>query len=161
VSPDRLEALLAAAPDIEVLVVGDLMLDRYVSGHVNRVSPEAPVPVVRVDTSESAVGGAGNVAANVTALGARCSVVGCVGEDPAADLLGGALTALLVGVGGVVRERLVFWQVSIRSSALMSNRTTTSARKSRQNWFAESPIWRRALMRSWSRTTTREFSFQL
>ncbi|NCG34354.1 MAG: hypothetical protein GWP44_15915, partial [Proteobacteria bacterium] len=56
------------------------MLDRYVSGHVNRVSPEAPVPVVRVDTSESAVGGAGNVAANITALGARCSVVGCVGE---------------------------------------------------------------------------------
>ena len=77
-SPDRLEALLSAAPDLEVLVVGDLMLDRYVSGHVNRVSPEAPVPVVRVDTSESAVGGAGNVAANVTALGARCSVVGCV-----------------------------------------------------------------------------------
>jgi D-beta-D-heptose 7-phosphate kinase/D-beta-D-heptose 1-phosphate adenosyltransferase len=104
VSPDRLEALLSAAPDIEVLVVGDLMLDRYVSGHVNRVSPEAPVPVVRVDTSESAVGGAGNVAANITALGARCSVVGCVGEDPAADLLGGALTALQVGVDGVVRD---------------------------------------------------------
>ncbi|MGY8798341.1 MAG: bifunctional heptose 7-phosphate kinase/heptose 1-phosphate adenyltransferase [Longimicrobiales bacterium] len=103
-NPDRLEALLSAAPDLEVLVVGDLMLDRYVSGHVNRVSPEAPVPVVRVDTSESAVGGAGNVAANVTALGARCSVVGCVGEDPAADLLDGALTALQVGVDGVVRD---------------------------------------------------------
>ena len=69
------------------------MLDRYVSGHVERVSPEAPVPVLMVENERSAIGGAGNVAANVTALGARCAVVGCVGDDAAGE-------ELLVGLAG-------------------------------------------------------------
>jgi D-glycero-beta-D-manno-heptose-7-phosphate kinase len=103
VTPDRLEELLGATQELEILVVGDLMLDRYISGHVERVSPEAPVPVVRVDQARSAVGGAGNVAANVTALGASCQIVGCVGEDPAADALEAALVERGVGVDGLVR----------------------------------------------------------
>jgi len=64
-----------------VLVIGDLMLDRYLWGHVERISPEAPVPVVRVDHKTHASGGAANVAANLTALGCEVSVVGSVGAD--------------------------------------------------------------------------------
>lgn len=66
-----------------VLVVGDLMLDQYVRGSVSRISPEAPVPVVRVTGETHIPGGAGNVVSNLAALGASVSVVGVVGEDEA------------------------------------------------------------------------------
>jgi rfaE bifunctional protein kinase chain/domain len=82
-NPERLDAILSAAAGLRVLVVGDLMLDVYLSGSVTRISPEAPVPVVQVREERSAVGGAGNVAANLAALGARCTLVGYVGEDGA------------------------------------------------------------------------------
>lgn len=78
-----------------VLVVGDLMLDRYWHGDTSRISPEAPVPVVRVGDIEERAGGAGNVALNVAALGANASVIGLTGEDEAAD----ALTRTLEHVG--------------------------------------------------------------
>ncbi len=70
-----------------VLVVGDLMLDRYWSGATRRISPEAPVPVVHVRAAEDRPGGAGNVALNVAALGARATVLGLVGDDEAATAL--------------------------------------------------------------------------
>lgn len=70
-----------------VLVVGDLMLDRYWHGDTSRISPEAPVPVVRVGDIEERAGGAGNVALNVAALGANASVIGLTGQDEAADAL--------------------------------------------------------------------------
>ena len=101
-SPERVDALLASAAKSRVLVIGDLMLDRYISGIVDRVSPEAPVPVVRVETESSAVGGAGNVAANVTALGAACRVVGLSGRDAAGEALRDALQALGVRTDGIV-----------------------------------------------------------
>lgn len=67
-----------------VLVVGDVMLDRYWFGEVERISPEAPVPVVRVVKREDRLGGAANVARNIVALGAKATLVGFVGEDEAA-----------------------------------------------------------------------------
>lgn len=70
-----------------VLVVGDLMLDRYWYGGTSRISPEAPVPVVHVRQSEERVGGAGNVALNIAALGGHAAVLGLCGEDDAADSL--------------------------------------------------------------------------
>jgi rfaE bifunctional protein kinase chain/domain len=69
---------LAAA---RVLVVGDTMLDRYWYGAVERISPEAPVPVVKVNKEEERIGGAGNVAFNVVTLGAQASFLGVVGDD--------------------------------------------------------------------------------
>lgn len=66
-----------------VLVVGDLMLDQYIRGSVSRISPEAPVPVVRVTGETFIPGGAGNVVSNLAALGARVAVVGVVGGDEA------------------------------------------------------------------------------
>lgn len=70
-----------------VLVVGDLMLDRYWYGDTSRISPEAPVPVVHVGNSEERVGGAGNVALNIAKLGAEASVLGLTGIDEQADIL--------------------------------------------------------------------------
>ena len=67
-----------------VLVVGDVMLDRYWHGPTHRISPEAPVPVVKVDQIEDRPGGAGNVALNIAALGAPAWLVGVTGEDEAA-----------------------------------------------------------------------------
>jgi len=68
-----------------VLVVGDVMLDRYWFGEVNRISPEAPVPIVRVEKREERLGGAANVARNVAALGAQACLLGVVGKDEAGD----------------------------------------------------------------------------
>lgn len=70
-----------------VLVVGDLMLDRYWHGDTSRISPEAPVPVVLVGEAEERPGGAGNVALNIAVLGAQASVVGLTGDDEMADTL--------------------------------------------------------------------------
>ena len=75
---------LAAA---RVLIVGDAMLDRYWYGSVDRISPEAPVPVVRVTRTEERVGGAANVANNIVALGAQASLLSVVGDDEASRLL--------------------------------------------------------------------------
>lgn len=98
----RVREILEAVAGVRVLVVGDLMLDRYISGAVDRISPEAPVPVVRVEEERYAVGGAGNVAANVVALGARCDVVGLVGDDEGGRLLREALAETGVRLDGLV-----------------------------------------------------------
>ena len=70
-----------------VLVIGDLMLDRYWHGDTSRISPEAPVPVVRVGEAEERPGGAGNVALNIAALGAQVTLLGLTGNDEACDAL--------------------------------------------------------------------------
>jgi rfaE bifunctional protein kinase chain/domain len=83
-------AIRLALPDTaaaRVLVVGDVMLDRYWFGEVSRVSPEAPVPVVKVERSEERLGGAANVARNVVALGARVALLSVVGTDEAGQAL--------------------------------------------------------------------------
>lgn len=77
----------------QVLVVGDLMLDRYWHGHTSRISPEAPVPVVRISEAEERIGGAGNVALNCAALGATATLIGVTGDDEAAHRLEQLLTA--------------------------------------------------------------------
>lgn len=82
-----------------VLVVGDVMLDRYWHGKATRISPEAPVPVVRVGNREDRPGGAGNVALNIAALGAAATLVGIVGEDEAGQELQSRLEAAGVYCG--------------------------------------------------------------
>ncbi len=84
---------LPSLQQVHVLVVGDLMLDRYWVGEARRVSQEAPVPVVDVDHAEDRPGGAANVALNVASLGARCTLVGFVGDDEAGEILRRSLSA--------------------------------------------------------------------
>ena len=71
-----------------LLVVGDLMLDRYVFGDAERISPEAPIQILRAGDAESRLGGAGSVVANLRALGARVSVFGVIGRDAAGAAVG-------------------------------------------------------------------------
>ncbi len=71
----------------QVLIIGDVMLDRYWSGLTSRISPEAPVPIVHVKHREERPGGAGNVAWNITALGSQATLVGVTGQDEAANNL--------------------------------------------------------------------------
>ena len=72
-----------------VLVVGDIMLDAYLIGDADRISPEAPVPVVRIEKERYLLGGAGNVARNIVALGGVATLVGVVGKDASADRIRG------------------------------------------------------------------------
>jgi len=76
---------LRRCADASILVVGDLMLDEYVGGAVERISPEAPVPIVRAATSEFRLGGAANVARQIAALGAKVTLIGVLGDDAAGD----------------------------------------------------------------------------
>lgn len=87
----RLDELLEAASKQRVVVIGDVMLDVYLTGDALRISPEAPVPVVHVTAERYALGGAANVAGNVCALGADCVLIGCTGEDIAGDQVRHAL----------------------------------------------------------------------
>jgi rfaE bifunctional protein kinase chain/domain len=103
ISRERLATLLGAAPAHRIAIVGDAMLDVYLRGDVDRISPEAPVPVVRVRHRELALGGAANVANNVIALGARCELVCTVGADPAGVSVGEMLQA----AGAVTRSLVV------------------------------------------------------
>jgi rfaE bifunctional protein kinase chain/domain len=89
-------------PRVRVLVIGDLMLDRYVWGQVQRISPEAPVPVVHITRESVNAGGAGNVATNICALGGQVVVCGLIGKDQDGQRLLHELTTRGVGVAGVV-----------------------------------------------------------
>jgi D-beta-D-heptose 7-phosphate kinase/D-beta-D-heptose 1-phosphate adenosyltransferase len=85
VDPNSLIDTLGRCAGASIHVLGDLMLDEYVSGAVERISPEAPVPIVRAEMSELRLGGAANVARQIAALGVKVTLVGTVGEDTAGD----------------------------------------------------------------------------
>jgi len=105
IARDRLIQLLDRMKSRRIVVIGDVMLDRYLLGDTNRVSPEAPVPVITVRETRSALGGAANVAANVSAIGASCRLVGAVGDDShareiRAELAAAGLDDHLVEISG-------------------------------------------------------------
>src|SRR6266516_2830546 len=76
---------------LKILIIGDVMLDTYWWGKVERISPEAPVPVVTLHRKEQRIGGAGNVALNTTSLGAETTLFSVIGDDADADILMGLL----------------------------------------------------------------------
>lgn len=110
-SRDRLSQLLEKMRTRRIAVVGDVMLDRYLIGDTERLSPEAPVPVVTVHEHRSALGGAANVAANVAAIGATASLVGVVGDDQD---------------GGALRRDMVAAHLDDKFMLTMAGRPTTS-----------------------------------
>ena len=97
-----LNGLLTRFPRARILVIGDLILDEFVLGKVSRISPEAPVPVVWVQSESLMPGGAANVANNISALGGHVSVVGVMGEDRWGELLLRELTSRAIDATGVV-----------------------------------------------------------
>ena len=108
---DRVLQLLQRMKSCRIVVIGDIMLDRYLIGDTERLSPEAPVPVVTVAERHSALGGAANVAANVVAMGATCLLVGAVGDDTD---------------GAAVRQELAVASLDDRFVLTVAGRPTTS-----------------------------------
>jgi rfaE bifunctional protein kinase chain/domain len=108
---DRVLQLIQRMKSSRVVVVGDIMLDRYLVGDTERLSPEAPVPVVTLRERHAALGGAANVAANVAAMGAHCILVGAVGDD--AD-------------GAAIRQELAVARLEDRFVLTIAGRPTTS-----------------------------------
>jgi D-beta-D-heptose 7-phosphate kinase/D-beta-D-heptose 1-phosphate adenosyltransferase len=96
---------LARFSRCRVLILGDVMLDEYMWGTVSRISPEAPVPVVAVRSESVKVGGAGNVATNVAALGGQATLIGLTGNDPAAERLAHELEQAGVKSDGLIEDR--------------------------------------------------------
>ena len=99
---ERLRKLLDTLPAQRLLVVGDVVLDEYLWGEVERVSPEAPVPVVHLLEESTVLGGAGNVVRNVVALGAGCELCSAIGSDDAGARIRELLVALDVDTAGLV-----------------------------------------------------------
>ena len=98
------EELLSRIRGLKVVVLGDLMLDEYLFGEVNRISPEAPVPIVRVLRERAVLGGAANVAANLKAVGAEPAVVGTLQNDVAGERLLRLLAGLNIHSEGIVQD---------------------------------------------------------
>ena len=96
--------LLSRLQGRTLIVVGDLMLDHFLVGAVDRISPEAPVPVVRFDHDRFRLGGAANVANNAATLGARVQVVGIVGDDEAGALIRSELAKLGIDPSGLISD---------------------------------------------------------
>ncbi|HEU4955081.1 MAG TPA: D-glycero-beta-D-manno-heptose-7-phosphate kinase [Gemmatimonadales bacterium] len=110
-SRDRLLQLVERMKSSRVVVIGDIILDRYLHGDTERLSPEAPVPVVTVRERSARLGGAANVAANVASMGASCLLVGTVGDD--AD-------------GAAIRQELVVARLDGRHVVTVAGRPTTA-----------------------------------
>jgi D-glycero-beta-D-manno-heptose-7-phosphate kinase len=100
----RARDLIGRFAGLPVLVTGDVMVDRFIVGRVSRISPEAPVPIVRFESEHLRLGGAANVAHNIAALGGRPSLVGIVGADAAAARLRELLGTAGIGTDGLVAD---------------------------------------------------------
>lgn len=100
-----LSTLIEKFSSLRVLVIGDLMVDAYTWGKVNRISPEAPVPVVNVIKRESRLGGAGNVVLNIASLGAKPYVCSVIGDDSTGETLQAILEAVGLSTAGIITEK--------------------------------------------------------
>jgi D-beta-D-heptose 7-phosphate kinase/D-beta-D-heptose 1-phosphate adenosyltransferase len=102
---NRISKLLRNFPRSRIIVLGDIMLDRYLWGNVDRISPEAPVPVVHIQRESTNLGGAANVAANVSSLGANVTLLGVIGDDMMADVFRENLTGAGLKTNGLLSDK--------------------------------------------------------
>ena len=123
-------ALVSRLLNRPVVVVGDVMLDHFVVGAVDRISPEAPVPVVRFAREEYRLGGAANVATNLRALGADVELVAVVGEDGEAEHLRRELSRHRIGTSGIVTDR---GRCTTRKTRVVTTRNQQVARIDYEN----------------------------
>lgn len=99
---DELTGIIQHFSQAKILVIGDLILDRYLFGDVDRISPEAPIPVVLERSTTIVPGGAANTAANIAALGANCTLIGVVGDDSSGSELQTALGERKIAIDGII-----------------------------------------------------------
>jgi D-glycero-beta-D-manno-heptose-7-phosphate kinase len=102
IAPSRAAEILRNAKDKRIAVLGDFMLDRHLKGFVRRISPEAPVPVVEIESETTGLGGAGNVVSNLATLGAKPLAFGVIGNDAAGQVLGGHLQVIGAVTDGMI-----------------------------------------------------------
>lgn len=114
----RLGAIIRRFPAARVLVVGDLMLDQFIWGRVERISPEAPVPVVQVTRESVHLGGAANVAHNIRALGGRAGACGIIGRDNAGRRVLAELKGIAAASSGVIASRTA---VTVRKTRIIAH----------------------------------------
>ena len=122
--------LLSTIRERPILVIGDVMLDHFVVGSVDRISPEAPVPVVRFAREEYRLGGAANVANNIRALGADVELIALAGQDAEADRLRTELTHIRVGASGLVIDS---GRITTRKTRVVTTRNQQVARIDHEN----------------------------
>ncbi|MDD9878196.1 MAG: D-glycero-beta-D-manno-heptose 1-phosphate adenylyltransferase [Magnetovibrio sp.] len=132
-STGDLIAIVSNLAKARVLCVGDAMLDKFVSGAVERISPEAPVPVLRIDGETAMLGGAGNVARNVVALGAQVSLVATVGDD----LAGEEVERLLLGLGRATPQLVIDAE---RPTAIKTRFVAGTQQMLRADWETTKPL---------------------
>jgi len=101
----RLKIILDSMSSKSIMVIGDLMLDEYIWGHVERLSPEAPVPVIEVQEESYKLGGAGNVANNLLSLGAKAAVSSVIGRDKHGEILSGILGDLNIPPENIFEDK--------------------------------------------------------
>ena len=82
---ERFQKIISEFQNKKILVIGDIMLDRYITGKVNRISPESPIPIVNVESETYNLGGAANVATNITSLSGKVMLLGFIGKDKAGE----------------------------------------------------------------------------
>ncbi len=102
---DRINNLFKAFTETKVLVIGDVMIDRYLYGHTSRISPEAPVPVVELGHTEDRLGGAANVALNLKAMGATPFLCSVIGEDADGEIFSRTLETRQISQDGIVHSQ--------------------------------------------------------
>lgn len=100
-----MESLIESFSKLRLVVIGDVMLDRFIWGNVTRISPEAPVPVVEVTRESVYPGGAANVARNITPFGSKVDLIGLVGADSEGEVLAGALEENHIGIDHLLVEK--------------------------------------------------------
>ncbi len=132
---ERIEHITGTIGNAKVLILGDTMLDEYLFGKVERISPEAPVPVVDIESNRQLLGGAANVAANIRALGDEPLLVGTVGEDDAASSL-----RRLLADRGIASEHLVIdqsRQTTIKTRIMAHNQQVVRADRETRHELSE------------------------
>lgn len=117
-SSRRLAAVISRFPKARLLVIGDLMLDQFIWGRVDRISPEAPVPVVHVTGESVHLGGAANVVHNIRALGGRATACGVLGHDVAGRRVLAELKSIGAGITGVTTSR---GTVTVRKTRIIAH----------------------------------------
>lgn len=123
---------------LRVLVVGDVMIDRYLTGRVERISPEAPVPVIRLEGEENRLGGAANVALNLQSLGVEGGVAGVVGHDANAEVFRRTLAE-----AGLVDRYLVTdprRQTTVKTRVIAQSQQLLRADREDRHWLEEAPV---------------------
>ncbi|GAO02379.1 bifunctional heptose 7-phosphate kinase/heptose 1-phosphate adenyltransferase [Anaeromyxobacter sp. PSR-1] len=133
-----LASLLPRFPEREVVVVGDFVADEYVYGETERISREAPVLIVRYESSELKAGGAGNAAANLAALGVKVRAVGVVGDDGVGGALLQELTGLGVDVSGI--QRVPGRETEAKTRILAGGRSTRRQQMIRLDRAPRAPL---------------------